>query len=274
MVFVLTAAIGTAILFSGAIICFERSLKVGFTTGHGLRVALQTQSGFSREHGTTNGRGAQASTLEQDVSVVENRSMSVIHDPPHSAHSSQRTLDSHSFSVPPVDALVGLLHQLAVFLSGLSDDQYTTSPVGPMPSSIGGHVRHNLDHIRGLVIGVEHGRIDYDARERGTPVETSRHAALTEVRLLEAKLRGISAVMLPQPIELLFLVASDAPPITVTTTIGRELAFVQSHTIHHNAMIAAMAALLQVSVPPRFGYAPATLAFVDQAACAPSPSSR
>jgi len=200
--------------------------------------------------------------------------MSVIQNSAPTVHYSKRTVDPQSFSVPPVDALVGLLHQLGEFLGTFSDTQYTVSPVGPMSGSIGGHVRHNLDHVRNLVTGIECGIIDYDARERGTPVETSRHAAMAEMRRLEENLRGISMVMLSQPLELRFLVAADSAPINITTTIGRELAFVQSHTIHHNAMIGAMAALLDVRVPPRFGYAPATLAFLDQAACAPSPSSR
>ncbi len=57
-------------------------------------------------------------------------------------------------------------------------------------------------------------------------------------------------------------------PVQVETTVGRELAFVLSHTIHHNALIGVMAAMLGVPVPDRFGYAPSTLVHLEKRACA------
>jgi uncharacterized damage-inducible protein DinB len=54
----------------------------------------------------------------------------------------------------------------------------------------------------------------------------------------------------------------------VETTVGRELAFVLSHTVHHNALIAVMARTLGVPVPDLFGYAPSTIAHLEKAACA------
>ena len=56
------------------------------------------------------------------------------------------------------------------------------------------------------------------------------------------------------------LVSSSLPPIETETTLGRELIFVLSHTIHHNSLIAVMAKTLGVVIPDRFGYAPSTLA--------------
>jgi hypothetical protein len=50
--------------------------------------------------------------------------------------------------------------------------------------------------------------------------------------------------------------------------VGRELAFVLSHTVHHNALIAVMALTLGVSIPDRFGYAPSTIAHLEKVACA------
>jgi hypothetical protein len=50
--------------------------------------------------------------------------------------------------------------------------------------------------------------------------------------------------------------------------VGRELAFVLSHTVHHNALIAIMAQTLGVPVPARFGYAPSTIAYLEKAECA------
>jgi hypothetical protein len=64
------------------------------------------------------------------------------------------------------------------------------------------------------------------------------------------------------------LMTSDGPPVQVASSVGREMAYVLSHTIHHNAIIGAMVRTLGGELPERFGYAPATIAFVKQRACA------
>ncbi len=61
---------------------------------------------------------------------------------------------------------------------------------------------------------------------------------------------------------------ATAPSIAVPTSLGRELAFVMSHTIHHNALIGVIAKLLGIDVPERFGYAPSTLAYLETRRCA------
>ena len=43
------------------------------------------------------------------------------------------------------------------------------------------------------------------------------------------------------------------------STVGRELAYVLSHTIHHNAIIGSMVKALGGVLPERFGYAPSTV---------------
>src|SRR5262249_49109133 len=85
---------------------------------------------------------------------------------------------------PSVRALVAVLRQLAELLAGLNDEQYRPKPAG-IGSSVGGHVRHCLDHVAALLAGVERGALDYDRRERGTEVETRRSAALAALEHLE-----------------------------------------------------------------------------------------
>jgi uncharacterized damage-inducible protein DinB len=53
--------------------------------------------------------------------------------------------------------------------------------------------------------------------------------------------------------------AADADPVVVGTSVGRELAYVLSHTIHHNAIVGAMVKTLGGTPPQRFGYAPSTV---------------
>jgi uncharacterized damage-inducible protein DinB len=63
---------------------------------------------------------------------------------------------------------------------------------------------------------------------------------------------------LQQPIEVDAVVDPSGGSITTWSTVGRELAFVMSHTTHHQALIAMLLATMGVAAPAWFGYAPAT----------------
>jgi uncharacterized damage-inducible protein DinB len=159
--------------------------------------------------------------------------------------------------------LIRVLRELAEFVASLSDAQYTGPTNGSQSSSIGSHVRHSLDHVTALLAGANGGAVDYDQRRRGTDVETSRRKAFDRIAELEAELTCIGEDALDKPLVVVGLMTADGPPIRTRSSIARELLFVLSHTIHHNAMIATAAKKLGASVPPRFGYAPATIAFLD-----------
>ncbi|MBY0456681.1 MAG: DinB family protein, partial [Gemmataceae bacterium] len=167
----------------------------------------------------------------------------------------------------PVAALAAALTQLFDLVAGLTDDQYTRKPGGALPSSIGGHVRHNLDHVAALLAGAPAGAIDYDRRDRGTPVETDRQAAMHAAARLEHALLGLAWDDLPAEVTLTALVATNRPPVVLATTPQREVAFVLSHTIHHNALIAVLAAAVGATPPAGFGYAPATVAYQRSQPC-------
>ncbi len=174
----------------------------------------------------------------------------------------------HSRRPAAIPPLAAVLRQLAELVDVLTDEQYVQKPVGVVPSSIGGHIRHNLDHVDALLAGVARGEIDYDQRRRGTEIETSRQAALTALRRQERELLAFASRGEDQPLRLKVLVSSSLPPIEAETSVGRELSFVLSHTIHHNALIGVMASLLGVPVPERFGYAPSTIAHLEKGPCA------
>jgi uncharacterized damage-inducible protein DinB len=164
--------------------------------------------------------------------------------------------------------LVGVLRQLMQLLEALTDAQFVQKPVGVVPSSVGGHVRHNLDHIEALLNGLDNGTVDYDARQRDTEVERSRRSAVDALRWLEFRFLATEWPQPDQPLALSVLLAPDIPPVEVETTLGRELAFVLSHTIHHNALIGVMAKLFGIPLPENFGYAPSTIAHQQRKLCA------
>ncbi|MGE0482289.1 MAG: DinB family protein [Phycisphaerae bacterium] len=174
----------------------------------------------------------------------------------------------------PLSALAAVLGQLRALVASLSDADYTRDGSAVVAGTIGGHVRHCLDHVNALLGGLATGEIDYDARERGTAAETRPASA---VALLDEQLAALAACpadALARPLQMRMCMTRDGAPRTFATTIGREIAFVHSHTIHHNATIAALARAFGAGVPDDFGYAPATLAYLDRQSCAPSPSLR
>ncbi|TWT44136.1 DinB superfamily protein [Phycisphaerae bacterium RAS1] len=165
-------------------------------------------------------------------------------------------------------SLQAVLGQLADVLAALNDEQYVRQPVGVIDGSFGGHVRHCLDHCESLCRGAASGLIDYDQRERGTPVETSRTAALAAIASIERSLAALDDAALTLPLRVTTLLAGDRAAITSDSSLGRELAFVLSHTVHHYALLAAICRTLGVPTPARFGFAPSTISYLDSPACA------
>jgi len=182
----------------------------------------------------------------------------------HSDESPQRD----DAQVPAVDAVLSVLGELSEFVRTLTDEQYTRQPVGPFKSSIGGHVRHCLDHVASVVTAAATGVLNYDDRERGTSVERDRSAALELMERQQRALLGLRVGFADRRLQMTSLICADAPPIHAATSLCRELSFVVSHTVHHNSLIAAAAALMGVPVPERFGYAPATIAWMNETPCA------
>jgi hypothetical protein len=161
--------------------------------------------------------------------------------------------------------LAQIMRELRELLAGLSSEQYSAR-AGDLfaNSTIGGHVRHCLDHARTLVDGWRTGIVDYDHRARGTHIETDLTAADAELGRLIASVQRLANLNADDSIGVSVMPTRDGASITLSSTLARELAFVLSHTIHHNATIRGIALSLGRAVPASFGYAPSTLAHQDR----------
>ena len=93
-------------------------------------------------------------------------------------------------------------------------------------------------------------------------------AAMAEILRLGQEVADFAWHEVPHLVKLTALVAPDRPPVTTVTSPDRELAFVVSHTVHHNAIIGIMAKLLGAEPPAEFGYAPSTIAHQRSRVCA------
>jgi hypothetical protein len=168
----------------------------------------------------------------------------------------------------PVLPLERLLQQMRSMIEQMDDETYTLPPPGRSSGGVGGHVRHCLDHIHALVNATHSGVVEYDRRRRGTDVERCRADAIRQIGDLTARLAVLDDAVLEEPL----LVESQIDPagamILTRSSVCREVAFVISHTIHHNAIVAQLLAGRDLPLDARFGVAAATPLDTQVAACA------
>ena len=150
-------------------------------------------------------------------------------------------------------ALVKELRRACDVIARLDDVSYRQVVNG---SSVGAQFRHNLDFVTNLLKGVSSGRIDHAARERDEFVEGDRLYAIGRFRKVIAKVADFDEAVLVRSV----LVRSEHDASAwMSSTIGREVEFTHSHTVHHHALIAEKLATLGIGVPKNLGVAPSTL---------------
>lgn len=144
-------------------------------------------------------------------------------------------------------------------------------------ASIGGHVRHALDHYDRALDGILEKRaatsvVDYDTRIRGGDVETDLSAAIEAIMECSFKHGQITEEMLTKPLKVQFnLSGSDESKHTFETNAARELWFAAHHSIHHQAMIKLIIRchvendMLKQALPKDFGMAPSTIIHASHA---------
>jgi uncharacterized damage-inducible protein DinB len=151
-----------------------------------------------------------------------------------------------------------LLGEMETLLSEVESDVYTARFATPVSGSIGEHVRHCLDHVSALLAADSASMLSYDRRQRGTAIETDPMEALSQILQLKTGLDAWGTRSLDQPIRVMSMLSETGDTVTSWSTLARELAFVVSHTIHHQAIIGVLLALRGQTVPERFGHSPST----------------
>jgi len=140
--------------------------------------------------------------------------------------------------------------------------------------AIGPHIRHIIEHYTALLtaLGNPQGLVDYDARDRDMRIQSLPDATLAKLREIQATILLFADTLglhanLKHPLTTR-LQAGNVGELTieVATTLGRELMFLSSHTVHHFALIGQYSKAAGVDMGHDFGKAPATLAFELKAA--------
>ncbi|MEQ9209877.1 MAG: hypothetical protein RLN96_08565 [Pseudomonadales bacterium] len=164
------------------------------------------------------------------------------------------------------------IHSLEVaekILLDITDYQYRVV-AEPFSVSLGKHLRHITDHYQQLLAGLPQALVEYDRRERLETEENERSAMLMRLRSISYQLSQLSKNFQgDQPLSVCLALEEDGDSPVVPSTLSRELLFLQSHSIHHYAIISAILKLQHIDVEPDFGIAPSTLKYEKEKKCAP-----
>lgn len=159
-----------------------------------------------------------------------------------------------------IQANLQLLDQAVELLVRLDADIYVkTTPVF-LNSAVGGHVRHCLEHYQSLIQGLPDGRVNYDRRARDIQIETQPMAALSRLNELRSQLAALTQMTHMEQIVVLMDHGADSfDENWQKSSLGRELQFLISHTVHHFALISGLCRLHGVTIGNDFGVAHSTL---------------
>lgn len=162
---------------------------------------------------------------------------------------------------PGVRANVHFLAQGNALLERMRDEDYNRSRPGWSP--VGAQFRHVIEHYQSFCAGLPDRRVDYDARAHNALIETCRTHAIDVAGTLQEQLETIGH--LPDDFTIVIQMNSggdaEGIPDWQSSSIGRELQFLSSHTVHHYALIKLLLEGLGIDAGPEFGVAPSTLAY-------------
>ena len=162
----------------------------------------------------------------------------------------------------------------AEILKRLSREQYNQVSSPYFTASVGKHFRHILDHYLSFISGLSDRHVNYDQRDREARIETDAHCALDTLQQIIATLSTLKTTANPRAITeqhlYVTLCTSCSTELTepVASSLQRELVFLQGHTIHHYAIIAAILKFEGVSFDQSFGVAASTQKYLKQMQCA------
>jgi hypothetical protein len=156
------------------------------------------------------------------------------------------------------------LEQAIDLLAAIDDLQFSEVPPGFAPHKASGHLRHILEFYECFLAGLAVGRIDYDSRKRDLSIESSRLAATARVRLIISRLCEIPGDDCAIRVNVEDTESIGLESAMLSSSVGRELQTLSSHTIHHFALIAMTLRANGVRLDPRFGMAPSTLRYQDR----------
>lgn len=131
--------------------------------------------------------------------------------------------------------------------------------------SVGKHVRHVLEHYHTLLAGVNDSvkgvDIDYEQRPRQAALEENPDVAANAISAIKASLVTLAERPVDTPIVIRYPIGDEGYSCPLTSSLGRELAFLSSHTVHHMALIRLLCESMSITLSSDFGVHPSTLRY-------------
>lgn len=163
---------------------------------------------------------------------------------------------------PLIRDLALVLDQAIALTLRLDEAEFARSPEPLASHGVGAHVRHALDVITCFLDGVAEGRVDYDLRERDPRIEGEPLFAARRLVEERERLFGLSGLDPATVLDVRMDAPEDAGAAAWSrSSLGRELSFVLSHTIHHYALMALLLRSRGLDPGADFGVAPSTLRY-------------
>ena len=160
---------------------------------------------------------------------------------------------------PAIQGCVECCRRSELVLDTVSDEKFRR--LDESGQSIGAHLRHGLDHMVCFVRGIESGVIRYNERDRDIAIEQSPGAFRQALRSVSAKIQAVPAQRLGDTVSITDVAAPESGPVTVSSTLERELMFLSSHMIHHLAVIEHMCRKAGLELPNDFSLAYSTATY-------------
>ncbi len=178
------------------------------------------------------------------------------------------------------------LKEASVILNNITTEQYSRPVDAESSASIGKHVRHIIDHYLCLIKGIGEGKskgmtraivgnkVAYDGRLRDQRYEGDLHIAKQKIDEICVQLNNLSAISSADEASARRTIkvscstsVQQSSPIEVDSTLQRELVFLQSHTVHHFALIKMIVQGQGMTVNEHFGIAPSTIKHLGMSGC-------
>jgi hypothetical protein len=160
-----------------------------------------------------------------------------------------------------IDLNISALMQANKIVSELDNRTYVQPAPGANGLRIGAHLRHVIEFYECFLQGIRDGLIDYDARRRDSVIETDRLAAIARLREIARDLHELASEVSFNRCCLVRAEDAGFDEEPVSSTAGRELQALFSHTTHHFALIAIALHAIGIPFDPGFGVAPSTLRY-------------
>ena len=155
-----------------------------------------------------------------------------------------------------VTSLIRELERACEIADILDDNSYGRTSEDE--SSIGAHIRHNLEFVNELLNGIAERRVDYSARRRDVRIELDRLYAIEQITFACERLENLTVGVMAS----LVMVRSEVDcDVWHTSSVSREIEFLHSHTVHHYALIAGRITDAGFVADAPFGVAPSTLRY-------------